>query len=80
MSNEEKSYSSNTAQAIDASKSIINSTNFSVFAITAVLMGVLYFGISVLKEISTELTKQTVILQEMERKPCGNDVTSHQKK
>jgi hypothetical protein len=80
MSDEGKSYSSNTAQAIDASKSIINSTNFSVFSITAVLMGVLYFGITVLREISTELTKQTVILQEMERSPCGKDVTSHQKK
>ena len=73
----EEKYSSNTAQAIDASKSIINSSNFIILALVATLGAILYFGYEMsgivaeslgkisesMVELKVELAKQTVLLE-----------------
>ena len=77
----EEKYSSVTAQAIDASKSIINSSNFIIVALVLTLGAILFFGYKMsgvvaeslgkismsMVELKIELAKQTVLLERLDR-------------
>lgn len=78
---EDEKYSSTTAQAIDASKSIVNSTNFIIVALVATLGAILYFGYKMsgvvaeslgqlsgsIQKIEVELAKQTLLLERIDK-------------
>ena len=78
---EDEKYSSTTAQAIDASKSIINSTNFIILALVATLAAIPYFGYKMsgvvaeslgalsgsIQKIEIELAKQTILLERLDK-------------